>query len=61
MHVFLVCQGNSRPQRGSWLLFGLFKGQIIQIWPSLKRVAREEMIWSFFLAFLNVEESTFIF
>jgi hypothetical protein len=37
------------------LPFGLFKGQICQIWPFLKLFARNKLVWPFghFLAFFE--------
>jgi hypothetical protein len=39
----------------SGLPFGLFKGQICQIWPFMKLFARNKMVWPFghFLAFFE--------
>ncbi len=39
----------------SGLPFGLFKGEICQIWPFLKLFARNKMVWPFghFLAFFE--------
>ncbi len=50
----LLYKRRSNPS-APWSPFGLFKGQIIQICPFLKRLSRKKMIWPFghFLAFFK--------
>ncbi len=43
-----------RRQRVAWLPFGLFEGQIIQIWPILKWFGHLTIFWPFF----SIKENT---